>query len=171
MNLLNFYRSVAISTGPFAATPSAALAVPLKLSGPFILGIQILTSDRLDTAFRLVTGGAQLFPDPVSQVVSQAGLAPGDRWYRPASDAMVPVRIVVPGEGGLPNATFELANADAAAAADVFVSLIVAARPPDAMTLELLNEMRQGLDRFPDTARELFKEFASTYLERQSLPR
>ncbi len=170
MNLVNLELIAIKATGPFAATPAAPLSFPMRLAGPFILGIQISTSDPADTAFRITCGG-QIFPDPVSQWVGQAGATPLDRWYRPASDAMIPVRIFVPGEGGLPNATLEVANKDATTDATVIVTLIVSAKPPDEMTLELLREMRQGLDRLPEVTARLYREALTTILERQSLPR
>lgn len=172
MNVLSIYRSVPANTGPFAATPSPALVVPIRLPGPFILGIQVLTSDQLDTHIRLLVQPSQrVFPDPSAQVYALGTNLAEDGWFHAANADLIPLRIVLPGVGALPEGSIEIGNKDAATAADMTINLLVAARPPDATSLELLLEMKQGLDRWPRDFRDLLRELSASMMERQSLPR
>ena len=142
MNIASFYKSVTQATGPFAVAPAAPVSFPAWLSGPFILGIQVYSSNLLDVVLRILsTPGNQIFPDR-SKVMDAARLNPTWEWFHPISTTLLPLRLFVEGGPmGTPEITVELGNKNASTAADVVVNLVVDSKPPDEVTLELLREI------------------------------
>jgi hypothetical protein len=173
MNITPIQRQVAANTGPFATIPADPVRIPVSLPGPFVMGLQVYSSNPLDTAMRIMQRpGMLLFPDPQGRVLVADRLTAVSQWYVPIGSNWMDLRIVVDaaGAGGVCEVEIELGNKHASTAADVVINILAAANPPDEYTLELLRQMAQGIERLPMSTRELMREVIPQMLARQKLP-
>jgi hypothetical protein len=167
VNLISFKASVPANT-----LPGAPVIRRVKLPGPFIVRVQVLTNLYGDTGLRFLQGPELMLPDPSAQVLDNAApqVRQDDNFFYPASVDPVGVGIVVPNYlSGL--CAIELVNSNGSTAAAVVVNLTVSAKPPDQEAIELMREMKAGLDRWPIAQAKLMREVVDSMMERQSLPR
>lgn len=163
MNVISFKSTIPLSTGA-----GAPVVRRVRLPGPFVFGLQVLTNLYGDTGLRLLTGAERVLPDPSSEVTDATLAGVSDGYYYPASSNWLDLRLVVPAYAGIA-AVLEFVNSNGSTAAAVVVNLLVAAKPPDQETIEILTELRAGIDRWPNDA--TLVELARSLRERQSMPR
>lgn len=166
MNVLTVRRSI-----PATTSQAAPLGVEVVLPGKYILGVSFFAEDYTSVSVRIMEGGGggsgRLFPVIGGQVSTPGAPVVYDAaWFYTAGSEIYPVRIVSPAK----MVTVQLSNT-AALAAIAFLNLIVASSPPDETALELMREIKQGLDRYPVATAEAVKGLITAAVERQGLPR
>ncbi|GAG02352.1 unnamed protein product, partial [marine sediment metagenome] len=148
----------------------------LRLPGPYILGIQVWTSEfpaadpeLSDVVLRLLELPARrLFPEPSATIMTPVidGLrAQGllDDWYHIVGPEWAQIRVVVSGDPRY-RILCEFRGAGVAPC-DVIVNLAVASKPPDATAIQLVQEMNAGIERWKSASNKLMVDTIEAALQ------